>query len=109
MEERVKEYIKDDAVKLNFNPALNVKQMAPVTPVGRQHRNKLTFSPLNYVSRTVTSRFKTFDEIWGDIGGAWATAVLLVSVFFVQKQVEVPPRHPVKQRKSKKNKSSKKE
>lgn len=96
MEDRVKEYMKDDAVKLKYNPAFNTKPMSPMTSVGREQRSKLTFHPLNYVSRTVTKRYKTWDEIWGGIGGAWAAAVLLITVFFVQKEVQVPPQHPVK-------------
>merc|ERR1712113_493939 len=108
MEERVKEYLKDDAIKLNFHPALNTRSMSPVTSPNVEQRSKLTFHPLNYVSRTVTSRYKTWDEIWGEVGGAWATAVLLVSIFFVQKQVEIPPQHPEKQRKSRKGNSEKK-
>merc|ERR1712203_1157447 len=90
----------DDAIKLNFHPALNTKSMSPVTSSNVEQRSKLTFHPLNYVSRTVTSRYKTWDEIWGEIGGAWASAVLLVSIFFVQKQVEISPQHPEKQRKN---------
>merc|ERR1712217_771464 len=70
---------------------------------------KLVFHPLNYVSRTVTTRYKTWDEIWTAVGGAWATAALLVAIFYVQKEVKVPPQHPVKQRKtgSKKNSGAK--
>merc|ERR1712217_165740 len=76
--------------------------MAPNTAVGTggQQRSKLVFHPLNYVSRTVTTRYKTWDEIWTAIGGAWATAALLVAVFYVQKEVKVPPHHPVKQQKT---------
>merc|ERR1712217_249017 len=102
--DKVKEYMKDDAVKLKYNPALNTKLIAPNTAVGTggQQRSKLVFQPLNYVSRTVTTRYKTWDEIWTAVGGAWATAALLVAAFYVQKEVKVPPQHPVKQRKTKK-------
>lgn len=117
--EQVAEYLKDDAVKLKYNPSLNIKQMSPfVSPpiaTARKEsatdtdldRNRLVFAPLYYLSRTVTTRYKTWDELWSAFGGAWATAVLLVSAFFVQKEVKVPPQHPAKQRKQRGSKKSK--
>merc|ERR1712217_121563 len=107
--DKVKDYMKDDAVKLKYNPSLNTKPIAPMVKVGGSQRNKLVFHPLNYVSRTVTTRYKTWDEIWTAVGGAWATAAMLVAVFYVQKEVKVPPEHPVKQKKtgSKKNSGAK--
>jgi len=108
--DKVKEYMKDDAVKLKYNPALNTKAMAPNTAVGTggQQRSRLVFHPLNYISRTVTTRYKTWDEIWTAVGGAWATAAMLVAVFYVQKEVKVPPEHPVQKQKAgaKNNKAS---
>merc|ERR1712113_86012 len=64
--------------------------MQPTTLVDTQQPSELRFAPLNYVSRVVTVRYKTWDEIWAEIGGTWATAVLIVSAFFVQKTVEDP-------------------
>lgn len=104
MEEKVKEYMKDDTVKLKFNPALNTKPISPVPQLDVERKSKVVFNPLNYVSRTVTKRYKTWDEIWTDVGGAWATAVLLVSAFYVQKEVKVSPDHPAKKQKTKQKK-----
>merc|ERR1712113_565280 len=64
--------------------------MQPTTLVDTQQPSELRFAPLNYVSRVVTTRYKTWDEIWAEIGGTWATAVLLVSAFFAAKTVEDP-------------------
>jgi len=102
MEDEVKNYLKDDTVKMKYSPSLNTKAMTPKTLEAWEHKSRLTFRPLNYVSRTVTTRYKTWDEIWTSIGGAWATAALLITVFFVQKQVQVPPQNPVKKNKSRK-------
>lgn len=90
MEDEVTKYLKDDAVTMKYSPSLNTKAMSPLTFEGREQKSRLIFRPLNYVSRTVTTRYQTWDEIWTGIGGAWATAALLIAIFFVQKQVQVP-------------------
>jgi hypothetical protein len=88
--EHVHNIFKDDNVQLKFNPSFNSKPSVPITAVNAAQQNRLSFIPLNYVTRIVTKRYKTWDEVWSAIGGAWATAILLVSVFFVQKTVENP-------------------
>jgi hypothetical protein len=103
--EKVAEILKDDAITLKYNPSLNSKAAAPMVRTdGNSQTSELLIQPMNYVSRTVTTRPKTWDEVWTSIGGAWATAVLLVTIFFVQKEVKVPPEHPVKQKKTKPSK-----
>merc|ERR1712083_614240 len=87
--EAVSNLLKDDHVQLAYSPAVAIQAYTPGTSVGTR-KGVLKFEPLNYVSRVVTTRYKTWDEIWAEIGGTWATAVLLVSAFFAAKTVEDP-------------------
>merc|ERR1712187_373349 len=99
--EKVAEILKDDSITLKYSPSLNTKANAPMVRFdGHSQTSELLIQPLNYVSRTVTTRPKTWDEIWTAIGGAWATAVLLVTIVVFQNEVKVPTEHPVKQRKT---------
>jgi len=97
--EAVNDILTDDGVVLKYNPSKNSKKMRPVTEVegvtytgagSRTNRGRIEFLPLSYVTRVVTRRYKTWDEVWSAIGGAWATAVLLVTAFYVQRTVEDP-------------------
>jgi len=98
--EAVNEILADDSVVLKYNPSKNSKKMRPVTEIQgvtyevqngiKKNRGRIAFLPLSYVTRVVTQRYKTWDEIWSAIGGAWATGVLLVTAFYIQKTVEDP-------------------
>ncbi|CAE8611970.1 unnamed protein product [Polarella glacialis] len=44
----------------------------------------------SFMSKTTIIRSKTFDEIWSALGGTWASAMLMMSLFFVRKSVNDP-------------------
>jgi len=89
--ESVSELLKDDTVQLKYHPGVTIQSFQPITRADSQKQeSELRFQPLNYVSRVVTKRYKTWDEIWAEIGGTWATALLLVTAFYTQKTVENP-------------------
>jgi hypothetical protein len=91
MKEKVQEILKDETIQLKYNPALNTQSRSPITYAdGREQESELSFQVSDYVSRKITRRYKTWDEIWAEIGGTWATAVLLVTAFFAKKTVEDP-------------------
>merc|ERR1712125_312144 len=91
MKERVQKILKDEKVQLKYNPSISIQRRSPATRSdGAEQESNLRFEPLNYVSRVVTTRYKTWDEVWAEIGGTWATAVLLVTAFFAKQTVEDP-------------------
>ncbi|CAE8582479.1 unnamed protein product [Polarella glacialis] len=44
----------------------------------------------SFMSKTTIIRSKTFDEVWSALGGTWASAMLIMSLFFVRKSVSDP-------------------
>jgi len=44
-----------------------------------------TFEVSSFVSREITIRNKYLSEMWTEIGGAWASALLITSFFFLEK------------------------
>eukprot|EP00746_Dinoflagellata_sp_MGD_P087847 gnl/MRDRNA2_/MRDRNA2_34812_c0_seq1.p1 gnl/MRDRNA2_/MRDRNA2_34812_c0~~gnl/MRDRNA2_/MRDRNA2_34812_c0_seq1.p1 ORF type:complete len:500 (-),score=79.66 gnl/MRDRNA2_/MRDRNA2_34812_c0_seq1:730-2229(-) len=44
-----------------------------------------TFEVSSFVSREITLRNKYLSEMWTEIGGAWASALLITSFFFLEK------------------------
>lgn len=45
----------------------------------------IRFSVASYIGRDIVLRKKSFTEVWAEIGGCWASALLLVSIFFVRR------------------------
>lgn len=41
----------------------------------------------SYMVTTITKRMKTFTEIWTQVGAAWSSALLIVTIFFIKKSV----------------------
>merc|ERR1712226_736959 len=45
----------------------------------------LRFSVGSFLGRNITLRKKSFMEVWREIGGCWASALLLLTIFYVRR------------------------
>jgi hypothetical protein len=44
----------------------------------------------SFVSQTITLRYKTFSEVWAELGGAWAATAVVIGVFFKKRIAKHP-------------------
>lgn len=64
-------------IQMSINASSGVEQTPGIAII--------RFSVGSYLGRDIILRKKSFTEIWGEIGGCWASALLLVSIFYVRR------------------------
>jgi hypothetical protein len=57
--------------------------------IGASRTNRIQFLVSSFTGREMLLRKKSFSEVWSELGGCWASSILLVAIFFVHRSVVV--------------------
>jgi len=82
-----------DEVVYKYNTQVQTVPFKPWIGVADENTNghnqfELQVRAAGYTVRTVTTRHKSFTEIWTEVGGAWASCLLVMVIFFKKQEVQ---------------------
>jgi hypothetical protein len=70
-------YAKINSIKMKYN-----SDTGTTAPTQRMH---IRFTVDTFLTREVLIRMKSFSELWAEVGGAWASSLLVIGIFFMNK------------------------
>jgi len=86
------EFADDDSVQSMYVSstvaATNAALPLESTRDTQSYEFKVDWRTQSFIVREVLVRKKSFQEVWSEIGGAWSTALLLISLFFASHSVQ---------------------